>query len=156
MDDTARRIRPFADEHLGETVLIYCDIFGREPWNEDWTPAEARARIDWVRAGPRARGWVATEHGAVVGFALGFERVATDGVTPAFFLVEMGVRWDRQCAGIGTELLRALEADGLRAGLDDVEIVTGPGKWPCYFYEKNGYEVRARAAHEVILGRALR
>lgn len=140
------RIVDFADHHVAPAVAIFCDVFGAPPWSEWWSPHEARARFDDLRASPGGRGWAAVDGATLVGFALG--RAGGDGV---FILEEMAVRRARQCQGIGTRLMRALEDDVERDGFDVVEILTQAGKWPCYFYEKLGYRLTRERAHGVVI-----
>jgi aminoglycoside 6'-N-acetyltransferase I len=139
------RVTAFSDAHLREAVSIFCDVFGSPPWSEYWTPSDARARIAELRTSAGGRGWSAVDH-ELAGFALG--RAGAAGV---FVVEEMAVRADRQCQGIGTTLLRALEADLARQGVEVVEILTQAGKWPCYFYEKNGYHVSHQRPYGVVV-----
>lgn len=147
-------VETFDERHLGDAVPLFADVFSAPPWSEYWPLDEARSRIQEVRASIGGRGWVAIDDG-LVGFALGYEVVTPEGQA-AFLLHEMAVRRDRQCQGAGSMLLRALEHDVAAGGLECVEVLTAAGKYPCYFYEKNGYEVvRAPTAGVIVLGRAV-
>lgn len=144
----------FTDAHVEDAVRLFCNVFSAPPWNEHWTQTEARARIREVRAGVGSNGRVITGP-SLIGFALGSETISESGER-AFLVQEMAVRADRQCQGFGTRLLRAIEQNAARAGIDAVEVLTVEGKWPCYFYEKNGYRFRAQfPGEQIILGKSL-
>ena len=52
--------------------------------------------------------------------------------------------------------MRAIEQDAAHAGIDAVEVLTVAGKWPCFFYEKNGYRFCAQfPGEQIILGKSL-
>lgn len=150
------RVGPFSATDRVEAVRIFIDAFTAPPWDEPWTEFEAYQRIEAVRTAPGAAGWVARDQaGVLTGFALGSEVIAADASERVFLLQEMAVDEQVRCRGIGSALLRAVEQHARDRGLAAVEIVTVAGKYPCYFYETNGYTQVATEGPHAFLGKRL-
>jgi len=146
-------VHEFGDEFFERVADLFREVFSAPPWNEPWTDDEVRAQLGALRAAGGFRGYVLVDDD-VIGFALGVVRPGLLG--REFTLWEMGIACDRQQRGLGTVLLRALEAELAREGIARVNVVTSPNLWPRHFYEVNGYAFSGEfPPNRVLVSRAL-
>jgi aminoglycoside 6'-N-acetyltransferase I len=109
-------IDAFTPDHLDVATRLFVSVFNGPPWNDRWSEASARARLDDVTGTP-GFGGVALRRGPdLCGFAIGHTEQWFTG--RHFYLREMCVRADLQRQGLGTNLMTALEAQ-----LRDVEQI---------------------------------
>ena len=134
-----QRLHVMAHSDIPECAEVFVAVFGRDPWNEAWTTAEAEARLDAFFSTPGAYGTLArSEDGRVLGFAMGHAEQWCRG--RHFYLREMCVLPDRQREGIGSELFRALVGGLSKMDVSVVYLMTARKSTAEAFYEKHGFD----------------
>jgi len=133
-------IEAFEADLLDAAARVFVSVFNAPPWNDSWSEASARARLQDVVRTPGFVG-VALQQGLdLCGFAIGHTEQWFTG--RHFLLQEMCVRTHLQGQGIGSKLIGALETR-----LDDVDQVYlltdrhGPAH---RFYERCGFRSARR------------
>lgn len=126
---------------LDACVEVFVETFAAPPWDEAWTPADARRRLEDFLGTPRSRGvGVRDTDGRLVGFALGhLERFGTDD---HFLLQEMAVLPRDQRSGHGSTLLAALR-EGM-PGVTHWHLLTARDSPAAAFYARHGFRPAGR------------
>ena len=136
---------------LPDLAALYASVFAAPPWNERWTVETAGESLRKILTGPGFLGIVAILGSKVTAAVLG-ERGEGAG-SNRYSLREMYVDTAHQRRGIGTAILRQLEAELTAAGVASIGLMTA-AKSPAHaFYGKRGFaEVSTRVVLQKDLG----
>lgn len=131
-------IRPFvARDDLGGCINLLLNVFSNEPWNDNWTFEGAeKYLLDYIET-PGFKGFVAEEENKIKGFIFGFRKRWWQG--DEFYVNEMCVEIREQRNGIGTKLIKYLEASLITEGIENITLLTNRGIPAEEFYKKNGF-----------------
>lgn len=143
MWDCRQVITPMDASSLAECVSLYVDTFNAPPWDESWSPDDARLRLADFLATPRSTGlcsWGPGGRGDLRGFVLG--HLERSGADDHFLIQEMCVRATVQRQGHGTRLLDAL-AEALPS-VDHWYLLTARDSAAAAFYETRGFRPARR------------
>jgi GNAT superfamily N-acetyltransferase len=132
-------LEEFSLGYLDQAADAYVRVFNSTPWNDGWTHAAARERLQRMMAHPNHLGIVACDAGLLLGFASGCRErwIRADD----FHLKEMCVLRDRQRQGIGTAILSELGGRLRTLGVETTYLETRPRSPAAGFYEKHGFRV---------------
>ncbi len=123
---------------LEELAASYARTFNAPPWNDGWTPATAKRRLEGVLSGLGTYGLCAREEGKLLGTVLGQEEQYYNGVM--FNIKEFWVQNGLEGQGIGAALFAAFEARLKERGVGEIILFTAKGEAPEQFYRKQGLQ----------------
>lgn len=118
-------IRELTIEDLPPMAELYCDVFTREPWNEEWEVSGAQERLDLYLTGKNAIGLGCFENDTLRGMVLGEH--APYQKRRDFFIKELCVAPSNQGTGIGRALWSELEIEVKKIGVDSLVLLTEKG-----------------------------
>lgn len=122
--------------HIQTVLPIYIAYYNGQ---EDgcWTEATAGKRIHQVLSMEGAYSLILEEHGAVLGFAMGYFKQYDDIL--GYTLEEILIAKEYQNKGIGTFLLGELERIAKEKGASCMELQAVNDAWHEAYYGKAGY-----------------
>ncbi len=129
---------------LDECARLYVRVFNREPWNDEWTFATARKKLNEIFDTPNFKGVIFKKNGKIVGAVIGNCEQWYTGMH--YNLKEFFVTPEIQGKGIGTKMLMQLERELKGMGVVLVHLFTSKKDFTRIFYEKNGYRQSAEMA----------
>jgi aminoglycoside 6'-N-acetyltransferase I len=132
---------PVVEEDLDACAVLFVEAFKGKPWNESWTHARARRRLQETLHTPGAFA-VAARLDGVEAFAAGFGEQGYDG--RVFYLKEMAVRPNWQRCGLGRLLAETLEREIRRLGYGHMYLLTRRGTPALNFYVGAGFHISQR------------
>jgi aminoglycoside 6'-N-acetyltransferase I len=131
-------IRPFEPEDLEECAQLYVRVFAEPPWQEEWSPADARRHLEQTLKTPGFVGLVAHEGDRIVGVVTGVSRC---GATGDYFLFDdMFIDHNRRGQGIGRQLMDALKRRLAADGVIALTLFTQATSRAAAFYRGYGFE----------------
>jgi ribosomal protein S18 acetylase RimI-like enzyme len=142
MSDWAR-FWPIEEKDIPDCAEVFVEVFGSEPWNEEWHIADAQARLEEMAHTPGFHGiFVATDY-EILGFAMGHTELWQHG-KKHFYLQEICVRTEHQRCRLGSGLMYVLCQDLTAMGVEAIYLLTareGPAQ---AFYEQLGFDINPR------------
>lgn len=134
-----------ADER--EIQRVIHAAFAAEPWNDCWQEDEVfHHYVEDLVDNQNSLALGLEDGGELAGLALGRLKHWFDGVE--YCVDDLCVMPGRQGKGIGSELLRQMEAYGRRHGIARITLRTDRTAPAYQFYRKNGFQ---ELAHKVCL-----
>ena len=130
-------INSFNFTDLGECVSLFKQAFSIEPWNENWTESQAKLRLECIFNTPYFFGLTVWEEEEILGFCMGNAEPYL--AKKVFSLREICIKPDKQCNGIGSNLLAELVNRLNIEGITEVNLTTKPGSRVERFYLNNGF-----------------
>lgn len=131
-------IRAAEGDDLSRCAQLYAEVFNAQPYRESWSYGNALRRLEELKGIPGNRGFVAEQHGLVVGFA--FCSFHTWWVGRVMRIEELVVDFRIQRHGIGTMLLEHCVAAGREEQEMAVVEVLTPRTVPALeFYASHGF-----------------
>jgi aminoglycoside 6'-N-acetyltransferase I len=131
-------IRPFEAGDLDECTALYVSVFAEPPWNEEWTPADARRHLEQTCKTPGFVGLVALDGGHIVGVVTGVSRCGATG--DYVLLDDMFVDHTVRGQGIGRRLIEELKQRVARQGAIALALFTQATSHAADFYRRYGFE----------------
>lgn len=128
-------IRRMTREDIPAVVPIYLDYYNKNGFC--WTEKQATRRIRQVVTMQDSLCLLAEENGLPVGFAMGYLEQYDDLL--AYDLCELLVEQQCQNRGIGTRLMRHLEAEALAHGAGLFQLSAVNDEMHEHFYGKLGF-----------------
>lgn len=125
-------------DQVMECAQLYVKVFNAEPWNDDWTMETSYQRLIDIFDTPNFAGVLYHEEGRLVGAAFGNIEQFYDG--RHYMLKEMFVSPDLQGKGIGSAILRELEAKVKSLEVTTMILFTSKGNETSRFYLNNGFK----------------
>lgn len=132
-------LRLFTGSDLEECTNVFVHVFNQAPWNDEWTTVKAFQYLNDFVNTPGFLGIVAEDGEEIIGFVFGVRKRWWSG--DEFFVHELCVSTEKQHMGIGTSLLKYLEAQLELIGVKNIVCLTDRGTPAELFYEKNGFAV---------------
>lgn len=131
-------LKELSPENIEEIKAFFCDIFSREPWNDDWScPVQLHAYIEDLICNANSLTLGLFENGDMAGLSMGSIRHWYSGTE--YHIDEFCIKTDLQGKGIGTRFLREVERFLKEKGVAQIFLQT-ERTVPAYaFYQKNGY-----------------
>ena len=133
------RIESFTEEYLDACASVLVSAFNSDPWNENWTFANAKKELARTLSVPWSLGFISVDGEEVLGFAEGCRE--QDGDREVFYLETLCVRPHAQGFGTGSRLLQHLKKELEQAGINAIYLITHKGTPAESLYKKNGYQV---------------
>jgi ribosomal protein S18 acetylase RimI-like enzyme len=118
---------------------LFAAVFSAPPWNENWTPENARRRLGDCAATPGFIGLLAEDEHGIAAFAFGYLQHYMD--EQHYNLLEFCVAPRIQRQGVGHALLAELNTRLSAAGASRVCTLTARDTPAQKFYEKAGFYV---------------
>ncbi len=131
-------IRPFEAGDLDECTTLYVSVFAEPPWNEEWTPADARRHLEQTFKTPGFVGLVALEGERIVGVVTGVSRCGATG--DYVLLDDMFVDHTLRGQGIGRRLMQELKQRLTQQGVIALALFTQATSHAADFYRSYGFE----------------
>jgi GNAT superfamily N-acetyltransferase len=114
-------------------------------------PADYLAAMRAVLSGG-AQGLIALEGSEVLALAL-FRVIQTTICPKRFYVDDLVTDERRRSQGVGAALIRALEAQALASGCEQVDLESGTQRVLAHrFYYREGFEIRAFSFHKALRG----
>ena len=130
------RYEEMAENHLDELAQLYVDTFNAEPWNDEWTFATARKRLQQLLHSEDSFGLCVYQDGQLCGAVLGVLEQYFDG--PMYNLHEYWVKNEMRGKGIGSKLFAEMEKRLQERGVKNIILITAKGDATEHFYHKQG------------------
>lgn len=130
-------IRNALIDDLDAVTTVFVACFNAPPWNDGWSFAAARDRLEAILDAHHFRGALAITDGVVIGLLLGQKERWVDAFH--FNLQEMCVLPDHQRSGVGRALLRHVTEELRREGTEKIYLLTSPESGAAAFYSAHGY-----------------
>lgn len=132
-------IREFRPEDLDQCAEILMAVYNNPLWQCRWTHETAKAYLQDFADAAKFVGYVAIDGQTVIGAILAHEKIWWNNAE--VFIDEMFVLPQYQGQGIGTALLKTLEAYVKERGLAGFTLTTNRYAPAPDFYKKNGFAV---------------
>lgn len=139
MMEKVEKIRKMEESDLLGCANVYIQTFNSEPWNENWSPENALARLEAFFNTPNCVAEILEdENNLVIGFLLGNYEFYSDH--KSFYLREMCILPEFQRNGWGTLLLNSLNRSLLDEKVKSIYLITLRNSLSENFYRKNGFD----------------
>ena len=138
MTNSTYIVRRTQTKDLTALSEIFHETFSSEPWNEPWTPEKAQGRINQLLSVPHHISFLIERDEEIVGFIIGHIMNWHDN--GYLEIVELCIKATAKRSGLGTGLLRHIEASARDQGITSIILITKHGDEAWEFYRKNGYE----------------
>jgi aminoglycoside 6'-N-acetyltransferase I len=145
------RFRPIEEKDIPDCAEVFVEVFGNEPWNEEWHIADAQARLEEMAHTPGFQGVLAASDGKALGFAMGYMEQWQRG-KKHYYLKEMCVVPRHQRSGIGTGIMQTLCNDLAKLDVEAIYLLTARGGPAQAFYERLGFDINPR---RIMMGKYL-
>lgn len=132
-------IRIMKQSDLTQCGMIYSKAFPIEHWGIDWTTENATEYLNDFFEQKRFVGYVYEENNEVIGCIFALCKIS--GSRQELYINEMAVLPERQCCGIGRQLLEAVKDYSKDNGLAGIVLYTSKYAPASAFYEKNGFKL---------------
>ncbi len=130
-------VRDIKQDDLAGCAALYVKVFNGEPWNDKWTEETAFNRLADIANTPGFIGLVIEDEGESIGAVFGCMEQWYEG--KEYSLREIFIKTERQSRGIGTKLMKELEARIREEGGANIVLFTSR-ETPAYrFYLKEGF-----------------
>ncbi|MDR2903509.1 MAG: GNAT family N-acetyltransferase [Clostridiales bacterium] len=138
-------LNPFAATDLAPATAMFHEIFKNPPWSYDWITKEKIADYfaDLLHS-PKSVCYTYTAGGVLSGVCFG--AVGDCSPVPVYEIKEIFVRPDAQNQGLGSAMLKAIEADLKQKDIPAIRLYTLRTIPAFDFYLKNGFQEIAEAA----------
>ncbi|USB33922.1 GNAT family N-acetyltransferase [Paenibacillus sp. YPG26] len=143
-------IIPFTKDRLKPCSELYIRVFNSEPWNETWTDHTAVERLTDLLDTPKSLGFLLYDQDNLIGFVAGNSKKSYAGLT--FYLAELCISNQIHGKGYGSKLIRHLETELQKRGIQSIYLLTSNGGLAEKFYLKNGYTINE---HRIIMNKKL-
>lgn len=130
-------IRPLRSADIPDCAAILCSVYNNDLWQCRWEQPDAEAYLADFTGMAKFVGFIAEEGGAILGAVFAHEKVWWSG--SEVFIEEMFVHPAHQGRGIGSALLREVEAYVRRHSLQGMTLSTNRYAPAPHFYRKNGF-----------------
>ncbi len=131
-------IRNLKQSDLSLCAKLYVSTFNGKPWNDHWTVAAARKRLQDILDTPRFFGQVIVDGRQVIGVVLGNIERWYDRYH--YNLKEMFIQPDLQGSGLGTRLMTRVRRDLLKKDVIGIYLFTSVIGGVSHFYTKNRFK----------------
>lgn len=132
-------IRRYEENDMNDTMNLFVKVFSAEPWKESWTSEMVQNRLKGLLINPMTIAYVAYDNQVLSGVMIG--HITSYLETLEFYIDEFFVDATLQRGGIGTSMLRYVEADLEKENVKTFTLLTTKG-YPCVdFYTKNNFKV---------------
>ncbi|MBO4493931.1 MAG: GNAT family N-acetyltransferase [Ruminococcus sp.] len=131
-------IRRYTPSDLEGAAEVFRDAFSAEPWNESWSIALSRQRIEELMSAPQSVGYVNEENGIITAILCG--RVLTYLHGTEYVIDEFCVSPFVQRRGIGTAVICYAVSELREKGIVAMALMTARGFPSERFYLRNGFE----------------
>lgn len=118
---------------------LFMQVFTSAPWHDRWTAESVANKLREFLKTPNPTGLVYLHQEQVVGFLIGNGESWFDGMN--FFLKEICVAPHFQGRGIGSKLIRRLEALLKPQGIRRINLITSRNGSSDRFYSKQDYSI---------------
>ncbi len=132
------KIRELTTEYHEQIKCFFCDVFTREPWNDDWSDeAQLDAYITDLTANRNSLVFGLFDEEKMVGLAIGSIRHWYTGTE--YVIDEFCIKTEEQGRGLGTLFMQMIEKEITERGIKRIFLQT-ERTLPAYeFYKKNGF-----------------
>lgn len=132
------QLKPIGMDQLSEIQAVIEDAFSAEPWQDDWHDRQQFDRYiaDLVNQ-PNALALGLFEDDLLVAISLG--RVIHWFEGTQYRIDDLGVRTEKQGTGMGSLLLKKIEAYAIENGICSISLKTNRQAAAYRFYLKNGF-----------------
>lgn len=137
------RFWPIEERNIQDCAEVFVEVFGNEPWNEQWHIADAQARLEEIVHTPGFHGVLAASADKTLGFAMGYTEQWRRG-KKHYYLKEMCVLPSHQRSGIGTGIMQTLCNNLAKLDVEAIYLLTareGPAQ---AFYKQLGFDVNPK------------
>lgn len=135
-------IKECSIEHADKYGEIYAAAFSGDPWNDDWSVADATVHVRELLESKQHYGLECIVDGEIAGFVLGTSMLFHYGRT--FEINDLAVAPKYQRNGIASRLLEQCISDLKAQGIVGFHLITaGEGILPS-FYERYGFKKEER------------
>jgi len=135
-------IKECSIEHVDKYGEIYAAAFSGDPWNDDWSVADATVHVRELLESKQHYGLECIVDGEIAGFVLGTSMLFHYGRT--FEINDLAVAPKYQRNGIASRLLEQCISDLKAQGIVGFHLITaGEGILPS-FYERYGFKKEER------------
>lgn len=129
-------VRKIEVEDISSVLPIYIAYYNKQE-DSCWTEITAGKRIHQVLSMEDSYGLIMEEHGAIVGFAMGYFKQYDD--IKGYTLEEIIIAAEYQNKGYGSALLKELEIQVRKKGAACVELQAVADEHHEHYYGKAGY-----------------
>ncbi|MBN1977191.1 MAG: GNAT family N-acetyltransferase [Anaerolineae bacterium] len=136
---TSARFWPIEEKDIPGCAEVFVEVFGSEPWNEQWHAVDAQARLEEMVHTPGFHGVLAASDEEMLGFAMGHTEQWQRG-TKHFYLQEICVRTEHQRCGLGSGLMHVLCQDLTAMDVEAIYLLTARDGPAQAFYERLGFD----------------
>lgn len=134
------RLIQLDDSYFQETAELFSAVFGREPWNDDWSDkTQLGEYMREIMNSYNALNFGLLIDGRLAAASIGAVRHWWEGTN--YNIEELFVSPELQGRGIGTEFLKMIEAEIAERGLCGIFLQTDSDKPALRFYSRNGFGV---------------
>jgi aminoglycoside 6'-N-acetyltransferase I len=137
LGDHIMNIVEITSDNLEACAELFTQVFAQPPWNESWTIAHAKERLEFYYNSPNFIGLAACSGGDIVGFIFGNYEPYQD--QRVYLLKEMSIHPNLQGKGLGSELIQNLHELLRKRNISAVDLITEIDGEAANFYIKNGY-----------------
>lgn len=130
-------VRPMIESDLSPCADILCSVYNNDLWQCRWDHAAAMEYLADLFRMAKFVGFVIEEEGAILGGIFAREEVWWNN--SEIYVEEMFIRPDMQGRGLGSMLLRQVEAHVREKGLAGITLSTNRYAPAPHFYRKNGF-----------------
>jgi len=127
------------EDELLTCANLFTQAFSQSPWNEAWDVEDAFDRLSDFYHCPRTVSLKAVYENQVAGFLIGNEEVWCED--NYFYLKEMCVCHKHQRSGVGSALMKHLEAVLAEKDISRLYLMTQRETIPERFYTSLGYQL---------------
>lgn len=129
-------IREIIDTDISSVLPLYISYYNGQE-EGCWTEITAGKRIHQVLSMEDSYGLIMTDHGTVIGFAMGYFKQYDDII--GYTLEEIVISTEHQNKGYGSDLLRELERRVRQKGAACIELQAVADEHHEHYYGKAGY-----------------
>jgi aminoglycoside 6'-N-acetyltransferase I len=131
-------LRQLNTDNIEEIKVFFCDIFTKEPWNDDWSDEnQLHAYIMDLIGNPNSLTLGLFENGDMVGLSMGSIKHWYSGTE--YYINEFCIKTEEQGRGLGTQFLKEIETFIKQRGMKLIFLQTDRTVPAYNFYKKNGY-----------------
>ena len=121
---------------------LFCDVFTNEPWNDDWSDAEQlTAYISDLTGQSYSLTLGYFDDDRLVGLSMGYIKHWYSGTE--YIINEFCIDRRLQGKGIGSSVMKAIEAYLPENGIRQIFLLTGKNVPAYSFYQRNGFTERS-------------
>jgi aminoglycoside 6'-N-acetyltransferase I len=126
-------------DELTSCAALLAEVYNSPPWNDNWTVAKAKEKLECFFNSPKFYGWMCYDNDQLVGCCVGNIEPYFSG--DYYYLKEMFVSVQAQRKGIGTGLMNALKEELEKVSISTIILFTSEEFFPFDFYKKTNFNI---------------